>query len=151
MKQIPELYSKIARDAWFRNYVAKLKKKGSVPKVGIFWIDVKESKLFGPEPLSLRDADTLGETKQDLRDHYTEWDNLGSKKPDRFKFCEYEEVPRGRVVFILDKENSHFVVFLPKKVKSEKIEFLIADYFSLPSGKTFFNYTDMHYQIKKLL
>jgi hypothetical protein len=55
---------------------------------------------------------------------------------------EYEQIPRGRVVF-LDSED-RFCIYMDKKLHHQRIKQLLVKSFSLPKGRTAF-LTDPHY------
>jgi hypothetical protein len=114
------------------------------PKLGIFW------RVHVPEaaPMLLVDSVpvTGAESYGDFRTHgghYEFWSKLAAMSvsellqsgfPDVVKWSEYEEWPRGRVVFHV--LSNRFVIYADRKLRNPKIVQQIMQRFSLPSDRT---------------
>lgn len=129
--------------AMFRSLNAKAKsKKASIPEVGIFWIDDRGN-MFA-ESVSLRDAEDYGEFKIFEGSHFESWDKAVRANPS-WRGLEYEEIPRGRVVYHKDPKKNEFIVYMPRK--SSKHKGKVVARFSLPAGHVRFDFSDDHYQM----
>jgi len=107
------------------------------PLLGILWFfkgrlikaeTVLEDGINGPDAINARD------------DHVNVWPALQRRNPDLVGL-EYDEVPRGRVVFI--KKSTKFRVYMDKKFHKPAIRKSILA-FRLPKIRTQF-LTDPHY------
>jgi hypothetical protein len=74
-------------------------------------------------------------------DHILEWPHLQKQFP-ALAALGYEEVPRGRVLFL--KRKNQFVVYLDKVLTATKVKRTILKEFQLPTRSTVFE-TDSHY------
>jgi len=129
--------------ALFRHKNAASKgKRASIPEVGIFWID--SSGAMYVESVSLRDASDYGEFKIFEGNHYEAWDKAVRANP-QWKGLEYEQVPRGRVVYRKDPKKNEFVIYMPKQIVKHKGKILSR--FNLPTGYVRFDFTDEHYRM----
>ncbi len=127
--------------ARFRRINAATKKRAAVPEVGIFWID-DSGKMFVAS-VSLRDAVDYGEFRIFEGSHLDSWSKAIRAVP-KWKHLEYEEVPRGRVVYRRDPKQPEFIVYMPKVILKHKGKVIAR--FNLPAGYTLFNTSDEHYQ-----
>ena len=94
----------------FTDY-GKEKKMG---KIGVFWI--VNSKVDGfKEPVE--NGEDYGDTIQPSFDHYTFWSKFITRYPI-LKLKEYDEVPRGRVVY--DKKKKRFMILSSEEVLKNK-------------------------------
>ena len=101
------------------------------PKVGIFWL-VGERLILDASPLS--EADPYGDClthRNSHIDYWTEQQSLGAVP----KEMEYEEPPRGRVVF--NRKNERFMLYADRCIldKSAVVN-LIKELMHLPSDRT---------------
>jgi len=79
-------------------------------KIGVFWI--VNDKVDGfKEPVE--NGEDYGNTVQPSHDHFTYWDKFVLRYP-KLKLMEYDEIPRGRVIY--DKKKKRFVILSSKKV-----------------------------------
>jgi hypothetical protein len=117
-------------------------KKAAIPELGIFWID--DSGTMFAESVSLRDAEDYGEFKIFDKSHYDSWSAAVRANP-KWRDKEYDEVPRGRVVYKKDPKKPMFVVYLPMRIVKYKNK--IIGQFNLPSGHTRFDTSDEHYRM----
>jgi len=128
-----------------RNAIAKFRaasKKASIPELGIFWID--DSGTMFAESVSLRDAEDYGDFKIFGGDHFNLWDKAVRAVP-QWEGMEYEEVPRGRVVYKKDPKKPEFIVYLPKRILRYKNK--VVGRFNLPTGHIRFDTSDEHYRM----
>lgn len=126
-----------------RNAIAKFRaasKTAAIPELGIFWID--SAGTMYAEGVSLRDAEDYGDFKNFAGAHYDIWDKVVRAVP-KWQGKEYEDIPRGRVVYSKDPKKPVFVVYLPKQILKFKDK--IISRFNLPVGHTKFDTTDLHY------
>lgn len=128
-----------------RNAIARfrhLSKKGAIPEVGLFWIDDKGT-LFA-QTVSLREAVDYGEFRIFEGSHYEVWKQAIRANP-KWEGREYEEVPRGRVVYRRDPKKPEFIVYLSKRIL--KFKGKVIDRFNLPAGHTRIDTSDEHYRL----
>ncbi len=118
------------------------KKQASSPEVGIFWID-DLGRMFAASA-SLRKAEDYGEFKVFEKGHLELWDAAIRANP-KWRHLEYEEVPRGRVVFRKNQEKPEFIVYMPKRIGKYRTK--VIGRFNLPSGHIRFDFDDEHYQM----
>ena len=108
------------------------------PKVGIFWV-------YHGELLSARTGLDEGIHMADSIDsphhHDGYWSRLQGQHTE-LRYVRYEEVPRGRVVFV--KKSKRFSVYMDKRLHRPRFKRLILECFDLPKSRTRF-LTDPHY------
>ena len=63
----------------------------------------------------------------------------------KWKGLEYEQIPRGRVVYRRDPKKPEFIVYMAKT--SDKFKNKVIRRFKLPAGYVRFDFTDEHYQL----
>lgn len=114
----------------------------SIPEVGIFWID--SAGLMFAESVSLRDAADYGDCKTFEGSHYDLWGKAVRANP-KWTGLEYEEIPRGRVVYNNVPERPEFVVYMPQRIIKYRDKVLVR--FKLPPGHVRFDTSDEHYQV----
>jgi len=135
----------VIQEVALRNAIAKFRamsKKAAIPEVGIFWVDGVG--VIYAESISLREADDYGEFRIYLGNHYDSWDKAVRANP-QWQGLEYEDVPRGRVLYRKDPKKPEFIVYLPKQILKFKNK--VVSRFNLPSGHTIFDTTDDHYRM----
>jgi hypothetical protein len=140
-KQDQEMLQEVA----FRNAMAKyraMSKTATLPEVGIFWIDAAGT-MFA-ESVSIKDAEGYDEFKIFGGSHYDLWRKAVHANP-QWKELEYEEIPRGRVVWHNTPKDPEFVVYLPKELV--RYQGQVTSKFNLPSGHVRFDTTDEHYRM----
>lgn len=126
----------------FRRINAVTTKVASTPEVGIFWID--DSGTMFADSVSLPDAEDSGDFKDYGSSHYMMWVRAVRANP-KWKGLEYEDVPRGRVVYKRDPKKPEFVVYMAKQ--SGKFRRRVITRFNLPAGYVRFDFSDEHYQM----
>lgn len=142
----------LLREIHLRNMIAKFRdmnmeerKVAAIPEVGIFWVDLDTGKVYS-ESTSLRNSEEYGNFKIYGGSHYDSWGKVKTKNP-KWKRVEYEDVPRGRVVYRQDPKKPQFIVFMARELNDSKIKRAIKSRFNLPSSQTKFDYTDEHYEL----
>jgi hypothetical protein len=140
-----EEISMLNRVSAFRDINLKHRRRASVPEVGVFWIDVATAKVYA-DKTRLPDADDNGVAKMHPLGHYDVWKKIQAQNP-KWRGMEYEDIPRGRVVYLKDPHHPKFVVFTNESVKTAKLKNAIAAEFNLPTGYYEFRFDDDHYQI----
>jgi hypothetical protein len=110
----------------------------TAPKVGIFWI-YRGRLLMTAVPVA--DGLTYGDAIHSRIDHVKFWPLL-QRRIKALRDLEYEQVPRGRVVF--QGAQNRFSVYMDTKLHSQHTKRLLLKEFSLPRGRTDF-LTDPHY------
>jgi hypothetical protein len=106
------------------------------PLIGIFWL-YKGQVLA--QATSLEAGVDSPESIDSPFDHVRIWPNFQAKHQE-LRHLEYEEVPRGRVLFL--KRGKRFMVYLDKKLLRQRRR--IQQTFHLPATRTSFT-TDPHY------
>jgi hypothetical protein len=119
------------------------KKKASTPEVGIFWIDDTDGTMFA-ESVTLEDAEDSGDFKDFGSSHYAMWDRAVRANP-KWKGLEYEQIPRGRVIYRNDHKEPEFIVYMAKRLSKFKRNLISR--FNLPAGHVRFDFSDEHYQM----
>lgn len=108
------------------------------PHIGIFWVfNGKLIKLAAPLEKGTHTAEGIDSPFN----HYDSWPALQSKCPE-LRDLGYEDVPRGRVLFL--RKSKRFSVYMNKALQRPSIKKLILIKFHLPKTKTQF-LTDPHY------
>ena len=140
---------KMLEEVALRNAISKFRrinsasmKRAATPEVGIFWID-NHGKMFAAS-VSLRDAEDYGEFRIFDGSHIEIWEKAIGTVP-KWRHLEYEQIPRGRVVYRRDPKKPVFIVYMPMRIGKFKNK--VASRFSLPSGHVRFDFDDEHYQI----
>jgi hypothetical protein len=115
------------------------------PKVGIFWL-VKGRLVF--DTTSLADAESYGYCKGHAQGHIDSWKQLQNAGMVS-NGAEYEEFPRGRVVYNVKREK--FTLLADRCIlKKASLLKKIMNELELPVGKTECD-TDPHYRCYKCL
>jgi len=113
--------------------------ESQVGRVGIFWI-YKGRILSDSVPWS--EGERYGEFVNGLSDHCTHWTTFQRQLPELRRY-EYEQVPRGRVIF--NTLTATFTVYGSARfVRNSVQRALVLDSFHLPPGNTRFA-ADEHY------
>jgi hypothetical protein len=108
-------------------------------RVGIFWI-FKGRVLADSVPPA--EGEEYGEFVNGLSDHCNHWSTLQKQLPELRRY-EYEQVPRGRVVYNTVADT--FAVYGSERfVRNESQRAMILDSFQLPPDRTRFQ-ADEHY------
>ncbi len=109
--------------------------------IGVFWIF--ENKVFF-KTQRLEDIKSINGFKDSDLSHYQVWNTVKSQHP-RFYLYEYEEIPRGRVVY--DIEENRFIIYCNENTLQDKIskKLILKKYKILNRNSTFKE--DEHYII----
>lgn len=140
-----EQEKKLLDEVALRNAIAKFRamsKRKAIPAVGIFWID--DSGTMFAEGVSLNNAEDYGNFKIFGGNHYELWSKAVRANP-KWHDREYEEVPRGRVVYKRDIKKPEFIVYMPKRIA--KFKGKVIGRFNLPPRYVSFDTSDEHYEI----
>jgi hypothetical protein len=89
------------------------------PEVGMFW--VYQGKVYGHSK-TLLEADTRGLFKYDVSTHCLNWDSMKSRNPELPQDKEFNEVPRGRVVYNVATWTYHIIANLEMISNPEIVE-----------------------------
>ena len=109
--------------------------------VGVFWV-YRHQIFFRSVPIGA--VTPVGHFIDSDLAHYEVWDRIAKEHKD-FYLYEYEEIPRGRVVY--DISSDHFVVYAHKSIlHSDDARRLIVEAFCLGGSTVVFEY-DAHYEI----
>ena len=116
-------------------------KKHATAKIGIFWIH--KSKLYSKSIALDRVKSINGFIDSDFA-HYKVWDEILSQNKDLYLY-EYEEIPRGRIVF--DVKQKLFIIYSNYDIINlDEAKRLIMDTFGLDNKAVSFQY-DAHYKL----
>ena len=107
-------------------------------KVGIFWV-FKGKLLAATYPL--QDGEEYGDAINGLTDHVKYWPQFQKLHPE-LRQLEYQDVPRGRVLFM--QPTGKFHVYMDKTLHSLKNKRALIKKFELPGPSTQF-LMDAHY------
>lgn len=107
-------------------------------KVGIFW--VFRGTLLAAS-YAVQDGQEYGDAINGLTDHVKYWPKFQKSHPE-LRSVEYQDVPRGRVLFM--KPSRKFHVYMDKVLHNSKTKRALLEEFDLPVGKSKF-LMDAHY------
>jgi hypothetical protein len=107
-------------------------------RVGVFWI-YQGTILAASFPL--KDGEEYGDAINGGVDHVDFWPKLQAQHPE-LRGLEYEEVPRGRVVFMKQAKKYH--VYRDKTLSGPVSKRAVIQEFALAGAKVLFR-TDPHY------
>lgn len=108
------------------------------PKVGIFW--VFRRRLFAAA-CSVDNGVPCADAVNGPHDHVDYWKVLQRQHPE-LRALEYEQVPRGRVVFF--QSDQRFCVYLDERLRTQALQQRVRKAFDLPASRTRFE-SDPHY------
>ena len=109
--------------------------------IGIFWF--YKNKVIGiSHSYSLKDADSLGLIDSDFT-HVEYWEEIKRIIPE-LKDKEYEELPRGRVIFNVNRGKT--IIYLDKTLLIRNKVNQILEFFSLDFENTILK-KDPHYKV----
>ncbi len=111
-----------------------------VPEVGIFWL-YQQKLLKSAVPLA--DGMEYGEFINGPTGHYEYWGKASNRIPE-VRDREYDQVPRGRVVYSM-KEKTFYVYASKKTIGSSALKDRIASAFRLADETIAFR-SDEHYE-----
>ena len=129
--------------ALYRDLNAKRYGVAATPEVGIFWMG-RSGKALHKKSVSLREAGSYGEFKTYDGSHHLEWAAATCAFP-QWQGMEYEDLPRGRVVYFTSPGENRFIVYIPRVLRRHESKILTA--FMLPPGHTQFDYANEHYRV----
>ena len=139
----------LLREISLRNRIAQfqdinLRELGTaaIPRVGIFWVG--DTGTMYSESTSLREAVDYGNFRTHDGSHHDAWHRAVRHNPS-WQGYEYEEVPRGRVVYRRHPKHPAFIVYMPDELRKH-IGKILAE-FKLPVGYTRFDCSDEHYRM----
>lgn len=116
-----------------------------LPHIGIFWIYKSQIYLKSIQIDNIKPID--GFIDSDFA-HYLVWDKISAQNSD-FYLYEYEDIPRGRIVY--DVKDRRYIVYSNEDIiNSEEARNLIIEAFHLDNDRVLFQY-DMHYKIEELI
>ncbi len=140
-----------------RNLISKYKdinlktiQKAISPEVGFFWIDVEDMKIYGRsidfDKGELLSSKTCKHMVHPDEGHYYAWPEITKQNP-KWEGIEYENVPRGRVVFFLSPnvKRCEFRIYMCPNLNAKHYETLVREEYSLPENYHRFFYDDEHY------
>ena len=117
--------------------------KADVPKIGIFWLHVKDSKIkiFFSIPEDLEFGEEYGDLIVSVKEHYVIWESL--KNIDKIpKKSSYTDLPRGRIAY--NKISGQYTVLHGKYINSSPdIKSVITREFNLKANTVW--KPDLHY------
>lgn len=109
--------------------------------IGVFWIYKKQIYL---KPIKVHEVKEINGFIDSDFSHYQAWDEISSQNKD-FYLYEYENIPRGRIVY--DIKNAHYIAYANDDIiNSEEAKKIIIKAFHLDKDKVLFQY-DSHYKI----
>lgn len=125
----------------------------AVPRVGIFWLVAEGQRdMLVTDSVPLTEAEPYGDCLTHPRGHYEMWDRWRLAGPSWLKsnglptaICrtEYEEHPRGRIVY--ERPAELFIIYADRRLQIERTVRLIVEAFRL-AGERFEIRSDDHYR-----
>ncbi|MEO5333939.1 MAG: hypothetical protein H7839_18145, partial [Magnetococcus sp. YQC-5] len=109
--EIEVLASLLLENVATRNKQAVENRKAGLPMIGLFWFD--EGRILFPVSEPIKEVPTRGGFKDIDQTHERVWRQLRVHVP-KYKLLEYEEVPRGRVVY--QEADKLFMVYSSRKL-----------------------------------
>lgn len=116
-----------------------------VPQVGVFWMDLATATVYA-DKTSLARARDMGNIKIHPRGHYDVWHKIVKRHPV-WRGREYEDIPRGRVVWFNELPVPRFMVYANRAGNTPRMKAALARAFNLPRGHYDFDWTDEHYEL----
>jgi hypothetical protein len=127
------------------------------PQVGFFWFIGRRGQWrLVAEGLRLDAAERYGEHLTHPGGHYDHWTALAARGrrwlqangfPDEIAVHDYEDFPRGRIVY--DLTGNRFIVYVDPRLRSRALLARLVDRFGL-SGQTVVVRLDAHYRASPL-
>lgn len=112
-------------------------------KIGIFWF--YKNQVFGvSHQFDINSSDSLGMIDSPYN-HVSYWNELRDKFSE-LRNIEYDEVPRGRVIF--DKNKNILIIYLDKKLLIKSKVSKICDFFDAEYNANAILRLDPHYRTK---
>ena len=109
--------------------------------IGVFWIYKQNIYL---KSIKVDNVKAINGFIDSDFSHYQVWDEISAQNKD-FYLYEYEDIPRGRVVY--DVEYTQYIVYSNEDIiNSDKAKKSITEAFNLNTTKVIFEY-DAHYKI----
>jgi len=109
--------------------------------LGIFWL--YQNKIY-LQSIAVDNVQPINGFIDSDFAHYKVWDEVSKQHKD-FYLYEYEDIPRGRVVY--DIGNTQYIVYANQDIiNSKKEKALIIEAFELKNKKVVFKY-DEHYRL----
>lgn len=110
-------------------------------KIGIFWF-YKNQVLGISHEFDLNNSDSLGMIDS-IYNHVSYWDELQNEFSE-LRQIEYEDIPRGRVIF--DKNKNKLIIYLDKKLLIKSKVSKICDFFDAEYDVNAILRLDSHYK-----
>jgi len=126
--------------------------KAISPKVGFFWIDTEEKTIYGRsidfDRGQLLSSEECKHMVHPDDGHYKAWKDITIQNP-KWEGMEYEDIPRGRVVFFLSPsvKRCEFRIYMCPDLNEKHYERLVREEYNLPENYHQFFYNDEHYYI----
>ena len=109
-------------------------------QIGVFWI--YNNQIFSKKEL-LKNIEKINNFKDSNLSHYKVWEEIKYKHKDFYMF-EYEQIPRGRIVY--DTYNRVFLIYCNNDIlNNSKAKKMILKEFRIKEDYLFFY--DEHYKI----
>lgn len=126
------------------------------PSVGIFWGISGEGQgtILLADKTPIGQGEAYGECITHATGHYEFWESLSEEgassliqrgMPAAPAWHEYEDFPRGRVVYW--PEQKRFVIYADKRLQTRSFIELVVAHFCIPTG-TYVVKSDSHYRTK---
>lgn len=111
--------------------------------VGIFWLIAEKGRSFLlTDKIKYSQAESYGDALT-WGGHYEFWEQLRKNHKNNVPlWSEYEEWPRGRVIY--NTKNHNFIAYADKKLFTKSGKKLLINEFCLPNANTIF-LADSHY------
>ena len=109
--------------------------------IGIFWLYENKSYI---KTQKLKDIKAFNGYKDSDLSHYQEWNHIQLKN-SKFYIYEYEDIPRGRIVY--DCNNDSFIIYTNPDLINTANQQLICEAFNIDIEKSVI-LEDEHYIIK---
>ena len=155
LKKLNQFFHLRNLNAKYKDINLKNIEKTITPRVGFFWVDIEDNKIYGKcinfDEGELLSSETFKYLVHPDAGHYDAWKEIATQNP-KWKGIQYEDIPRGRVVFFLSPnvKRCEFRIYMCPVVKTNCYEKMVCEEYNLPEDYYRFFYDDEHYYLSNI-